>query len=310
MGAIRILAALACLCAVAVAGGAGAEEAELPAFEGWYDGAEGIYYDLGSNSAQVGDEAVAVAPVWRLIYGFDETGEPRFIDGQGGIFDTQPGDPDYTDLWAVYFVIAPEDYVAGSITSIAAIEASGYEIIETGMLRNCPIVPEGTALARGGELQRGWSDGDEVSYFDFGESTDAITPVWLPVYGIDDDGAPQLVDGQYAIFDAEPGDDGYTAFHRIDYVIVPEDYEPNALSSAEQVLASGYPIRASNTVVNYPITEIEDEQGHAEPPASASGGYRGGAGGGSNGLLAFVIVFMLGGGLATASAFSLSRRAR
>lgn len=307
---LRIAAGVACLASAFWAAGAGAQWAEpLPLLEGWYDGEKIAYYDLGSNSVLATEDTVATAPVWPLITGFDGEGNPQFVDGQHNIFDTVPGDPDYTDLWAVTFVTVPEDYEPDTIRSLFEIEASGYPIESAGMLRNCPIVPEGTALEGGEELHQGWVDGQPVSYFDFGVSAATIAPVWVFVHGFDAGGAPLLVEDQYNIFDSTPADEDYTAFRRVHYVTVPEDYEPDSIRSADDVLASGFPIEATDTVVNYPVVASEGAEGEA-PTAPPPGSYIGAARDDDRSmrLLALVGVVIGAGLIATVGAFSIARR--
>ena len=298
--------AVACLTPAFWAIGAAAQGPEpLPRLEAWVDGVEVQYYDFGSNSGLATDETVATAPVWPLIRGFDAEGGPQFVDGQHNIFDTVPGDPDYTDLWAVTFVTVPDDYQPETIRSLFEIEASGYPVTSAGMLRNCPFVPEGTELAGGEELRRGWVDGQEVFYYDFGPSAAMIAPAWIFVHGFDDNGAPDIVEDQYAVFDSSPADEDYTAFRRVSYVSVPEDFVPDSIRSEQDVIASGFRIFETDFVMNYPVVEDGGDGQSAEPPASYAGADDVAA---SRRLLAVVGIVIGAGIVATVGAFSLARR--
>lgn len=61
---------------------------------------------------------------------------------------------------------------------------------------------------------------------------------------------PERVPGQYNIYDSVPGMPEYSPLWQFNYVIVPRDYVPNTLRSAEDCLRSGYPIIRSNYVEN------------------------------------------------------------
>lgn len=61
---------------------------------------------------------------------------------------------------------------------------------------------------------------------------------------------PERVPGQYNIYDSVPGMLEYSPLWQFNYVVVPRDYVPNTLRSAEDCLCSGYPIIRSNYVEN------------------------------------------------------------
>jgi hypothetical protein len=74
---------------------------------------------------------------------------------------------------------------------------------------------------------------------------------YVPVYRIDGpEGRPERVPNQYGIYDSKPGDPNYSPIWRYNYVVVPRDYEPNTLRSAEDCLRSGYQIVPADTYTN------------------------------------------------------------
>jgi len=74
------------------------------------------------------------------------------------------------------------------------------------------------------------------------------------ITGMDAQGNPQFVEGQNNIIDSVPDDAGYSAFWRVNMVTVPAGFEPNSLTSAADVVASGYEITQTEMVVNCPVT--------------------------------------------------------
>lgn len=65
---------------------------------------------------------------------------------------------------------------------------------------------------------------------------------YMPVYSVDGgpDGGPERVEGQHIIYDTAPGDAGYSPIWRHHWVVVPRDYEANALRSVQDIRDSDY----------------------------------------------------------------------
>jgi hypothetical protein len=224
----------------------------LSLVDGWYRGQAVEYYDFGTNSPSSGG-AVATAPIWAFITGFDADGNPQFVEGQHNVVDHVPGEAGYSDLWQVMLVTVPEGYVADTIRSKADLDGSGYPVQATDLLVNCPIVPEGTTLEGGEPLVQGWHDGDEVYYPDFGLNKAIAIPIWAFITGFDGDGNPQFVEGQRNVIDQVPADPGYSAFWEVNLVMVPAGYQANAITSRQGVVDSGYEVVQPGIVVNCPV---------------------------------------------------------
>lgn len=219
---------------------------------GWHEGREVRYHDVGTNSPLV-DGRVGIAPIWLPIRGVDANGGMIPVAGQHTILDVLPGEPGYSDLWDVVFVLVPDGYAANELTSLAEIEASGYPTMTPGMLVNCPIVPAGTALEGGPALAQGWHGGDAVFYPDFGPTGDTAPALYRFLRGYDEAGAPLLVGGQDAVLSAAPGDAAYSGFWRVHDVLVGEGFEAGSIRSAADVEASGLRIVPTELVLDAPV---------------------------------------------------------
>jgi plastocyanin len=101
--------------------------------QGWYEGQKVYYFDYGPNPD-------TTAPIYALITGMDAQGNPQFVEGQHNIIDVVPGDEGYSAFWLVNLVTVPSDYVAETLKSAADVMASGYPMIETDILVNCPVI--------------------------------------------------------------------------------------------------------------------------------------------------------------------------
>lgn len=229
-------------------------DATHPLITGWYRGDEVRYYDFGMNSPVSGN-TVTPAPIWAFITGMDDDGNPVFVEGQHTIIDAVPGDMDYSDLWEVQLVTVPEDYEPDSIRSRDEVEMGGYEITPPGIYVNCPVVEADAMLEGGEELVQGWYRGEEVFYPDFGPNPPAAIPIWAFATGMDDDGNPLFVEGQHNIIDAVPGDMDYSAFWRVNLVMVDDSYEPDSLRSADDVASAMWEVTETDLVVNCPVVE-------------------------------------------------------
>lgn len=89
--------------------------------------------------------------------------------------------------------------------------------------------------------------GQVVRYYNF--DVKSTTPA--PIYALFDGDTP--VANQLNIVDAIPGDAGYNDFWLVMKVAVPKGYVANTVTSLADIRAAGYPITATNMIVNCPI---------------------------------------------------------
>ncbi|HEX5415128.1 MAG TPA: hypothetical protein VFZ25_05635 [Chloroflexota bacterium] len=110
-------------------------------------------------------------------------------------------------------------------------------------------------------VERVWFEGKIVYALDVGKvpevdlSRDKVAQEYQIVYAVDLDEAGKSrsivqVTGQLNIYDSVPGMDKYSPIWQFNYVVVPRDYQPNALRSAEDCQTSGYRIVRSNDFEN------------------------------------------------------------
>ncbi len=126
------------------------------------------------------------------IYVFFKSDGVTQVAGQNNVIPTIPGTTGYSDFWIVSKVIVPDSYVPNSLTSEAAILASGNTITKTKMIVNCPVVPFGSTAAKSftagtpSSLVLGWYQDQAVAYFTYGEAALTATSANLvpiaPIY--------------------------------------------------------------------------------------------------------------------------------
>ncbi len=138
------------------------------------------YYNFDAQSATPDD-----------IYVFFTTGSTTPLVGQYNVIPTIPGDVGYSDFWKINKVTVPVGFVVNSLTSEAAIIASGYVITKTSTIVNCPVVPYGSTASKkfGGGAQvltLGWYKDKAIAYFNFTEkalvASAAGTLMTSPIY--------------------------------------------------------------------------------------------------------------------------------
>ncbi len=91
--------------------------------------------------------------------------------------------------------------------------------------------------------------GAVVRYYNF--DVQSTTPD--DIYVFFKSGATTPIAGQNNIIPTIPGDAGYNDFWVVNKVTVPDNYVPNSLTSEAEVIASGYTITKTNTIVNCPV---------------------------------------------------------
>lgn len=101
--------------------------------QGWYRGEEVYYPDFGPNPA-------TAIPIWAFITGTDAGGNPQFVAGQNNVIDSVPDDTGYSAFWRVSLVTVGAGYEANAIKSAADIASSGFAVMETTLVVNCPVV--------------------------------------------------------------------------------------------------------------------------------------------------------------------------
>lgn len=233
--------------------------AAAPEFDGQPATANGEqirYLDFGAHTSLADDGAVALAPIWVFIDGFDDSGAPRRIPGHPSVLDVVVGDAGYSDLWDVQFVLVPDGFDSRAIRSLADLEASGLETIPAGMLVNCPLVDADATTSEGHPLRTGWYRGEQVHYFDLGVSSAEAGAMYEFV--LSDDPAlggystPEPLDVPPLV--VAPSTDGPAAqFFRLYQVEVPDLSVAERIGSAAELEAGGFWIRSTGELVNRPL---------------------------------------------------------
>jgi len=99
-------------------------------------------------------------------------------------------------------------------------------------------------------ITRGFSPaGKVIDYYNF--DIQPTTPA--PIYVLIKSGETTPVAGQHNIIDMIPGDAGYNDFWQICNVTVPADYVANTVTSYQEIVAKGYAVAKTNTLVNCPV---------------------------------------------------------
>lgn len=91
--------------------------------------------------------------------------------------------------------------------------------------------------------------GASVKYYNF----DVQSTIPEDIYIFFKSGSTTPVSGQNNIIPTLPGEAGYNDFWLVNKVIVPDNYVPNSITSEAEILASGYTITKTNSIVNCPV---------------------------------------------------------
>jgi hypothetical protein len=117
--------------------------------------------------------------------------------------------------------------------------------------------------------------GAVVKYYNF--DVQSTTPD--DIYVFFKNGATTPLAGQNNIIPTIPGDSGYNDFWVVNKVTVPDNYVPNSLTSEAEVLASGYTVAKTTTIVNCPVVSFGSTAARSKTTGVAStltlGWYKG-----------------------------------
>ncbi|MBI2954333.1 MAG: hypothetical protein HYY30_08470 [Chloroflexi bacterium] len=107
----------------------------------WYEDKKVYHLDLGRTLTR---PPFNVAEQYSFVYE-DEylapstmeqyDAQPR-VPGQLVVFDSVPGDPNYSPIWHNNFVLVPRDYQVNNIRSVDAINRSGYRVVDSPVYVN------------------------------------------------------------------------------------------------------------------------------------------------------------------------------
>lgn len=109
-------------------------------------------------------------------------------------------------------------------------------------------------------------NGNHVAYYNF--DVQPTTPQPIYVFFKTDQSTP--VTGQNNIINTIPGDANYNDFWLVNKVIVPDNYVPNSITSATEVLASNYTIVPTNAIVNCPVVPFGSTANRSKVTGQAS----------------------------------------
>jgi hypothetical protein len=72
-----------------------------------------------------------------VVYSVDgNDGRPERVPEQYGIYDSRPGDENYSPIWRYNYVVVPRDHVANTLRSEEDVLASGYPIVQADTYTN------------------------------------------------------------------------------------------------------------------------------------------------------------------------------
>ena len=258
---------------------------------GWYKGEIAYYFSFNEKSLSVTADAVPLSPIYVTFNENPPTGGPAtgFVTETGSIqthnvIATLPADGSYSPLWSVNVYDNADFDSVSDLTS-----AIGANILGEGVATvNCPVVSitepmdvttaskasidrfsaeAGTLMVRDGSnglpeanapinfdsgapfITVGLSAAGSVTeYYNF--DVQSTTPA--PIYVLQrPDGSP--VQNQLNIIDVIPGDEGYNDFWQVHIVTVPENYIYNTVTSLDEIIAAGFSMEATTTLVNCPV---------------------------------------------------------
>lgn len=144
----------------------------------------------------------------------------------------------------------PHDPVKAELASIDRFSATAGHLQIRTATNGLPAANAAIDFDKGPFITKGFGPaGQTVLYYNF--DIQPIAPA--PIYVFFKSGQTAPVAGQLNVIDVIPGDGGYNDFWQVCKVTVPDNYVANSIGSAQEVMASGYPVEKTNSLVNCPV---------------------------------------------------------
>jgi hypothetical protein len=96
-----------------------------------------VVYAMPLGVVHVDPEKTRWAKEYVVVYRVEgPDGRPERAPGQYGIYDSRPGDDNYSPIWRYHYVVVPRDYEANTLRSEDDVLKSGHQVIPADMYTN------------------------------------------------------------------------------------------------------------------------------------------------------------------------------
>jgi hypothetical protein len=104
----------------------------------WVDGE--IVYRVSFGEVVVDPAKTKVAKEYLAVYSAPGPGDPptqaERVPDQLAIYDSKPGDPEYSPIWHYHYVVVPRDYKPNTLRSEEDVKRSGYRVAPVNHFTN------------------------------------------------------------------------------------------------------------------------------------------------------------------------------
>jgi hypothetical protein len=104
----------------------------------WVDGE--IVYRVSFGEVAVDPTKTKVAKEYIAVYSAPGPGDPptkvERVPDQLAIYDSKPGDPEYSPIWHYHYVVVPRDYKANTLRSEEHVKRMGYRVVPVDHFSN------------------------------------------------------------------------------------------------------------------------------------------------------------------------------
>lgn len=105
-----------------------------PVETAWVNGRK--YWAFGPNiPLPLNPQQTPVAQEYVIAYSVSHDW-PDFVPLQLNIYDSIPGQPEYSPIWHLNYVIVPRSYVPNTLRSVSDVQSSGYPVISSEVYVN------------------------------------------------------------------------------------------------------------------------------------------------------------------------------
>lgn len=146
--------------------------------------------------------------------------------------------------------ITTHDITKASKVSVDRFSASAGHLMVRNATNGLPMANAPINFDQGPFITKGKGPmGQIVEYYNF--DVQPLAPA--PIFVLFKEGSSTPVEGQLNIINLIPGEAGYNDFWQVFKVTVPQNYKANMVASYAEIVAAGYPVQATNSIVNCPV---------------------------------------------------------
>jgi NAD(P)H-flavin reductase len=223
---------------------------------GWAHGVLVAYYDFDNGPSFGSATATATSTMYVFVSTLPTSASEASVhEWQDAVVGRVPGQPGYSDLWDVIYVLVPTTFEGPEIKSVASIPTAWTQQAADGRIM-CPIVHSGSSVDLSLPTRSVWFRNSLQKCFEFPAAAYATNRVPQRMLQLVSNATNVTVD---VLFDKLASDTNYSSFVWRHFAVVPDGYVVGSWTNLEQfVTLSGYTVVEAGVHSNVPVVHLNN----------------------------------------------------